>query len=33
MDDDVKELIVGIALGAMVQLVSWYFFHRFQKKK
>jgi hypothetical protein len=28
MNDDVKELIVGIAIGAMVQIFSWFFFHR-----
>ena len=31
MNDDVKELIVGIILGATIQIMSWYFFHRFNK--
>jgi hypothetical protein len=28
MNDDVKELIFGIAIGAAVQIFSWFFFHR-----
>jgi hypothetical protein len=31
MNDDVKELIAGIALGALIQIASWYFFHRLKK--
>ena len=31
MNDDVKELIVGITIGAFVQVLSWFFFHRIKQ--
>ena len=33
MNDDVKELIFGIAIGAAVQIFSWFFFHRRKQLK